>query len=313
MSANEDELEVSLDEMSRALDTNLPELDLAQADALDDLQLLRETRADGLQREHERLSLRLGEDHPRVAELAARLADNQEFVRGLALATARARVETPQVDEQTWVVYGFIRDQELQGVANVTVALYDGQGNWAQQLGYASTRADGSFSLRARNLARLTSPLFIHVLNQQGSHLFADDTPLTPEEGRGLYHEVVISDEQVGTPPGPSRNDPIPEADAWVVRGRVTGADGRGVGGLIVRLYDKDFFFHDRLGEAETDANGNYSLTYRTEDYRDFIERKPDLFVVVLDRQGKKLYTSKRQLRYEAGRVEIIDVTLGGK
>src|SRR5215207_7370198 len=125
MSTNAGDREVSLDELSRALDTHLPRLDLAQADALDDLQLLRETRADGLQREHERLSLKLGEDHPRVAELAARLADNKEFVRGLALATARARVETPPVDEQTWVVYGFIRDQELEGVANVTVALYD--------------------------------------------------------------------------------------------------------------------------------------------------------------------------------------------
>jgi hypothetical protein len=313
MSANKDAPDVLLDELSGAMDTGLPELDLAQAEALDDLQLLRETRADGLQREHERLSLKLGEDHPRVAELAARIADNQEFVRGLALVTARARVETPQVDKQTWVLYGFIRDEELQGVPNVTIALYDEQGNWAQQLGYASTRADGSFSLRARNLDRLNPPLFLHVLNQQASHLFADDTPLTPEAGSGLYHEVIIGDAPVGTPPAPSRNEPLPEADAWVVRGRVTDAGGRGVGGLIVRLYDKDFFFHDRLGEAETNADGNYSLVYRTEDFRDYIERKPDLFVVVLDRQGRKLYTSKGAVRHEAGRVEIIDVTLGGK
>jgi hypothetical protein len=313
VSTNKEDQDVSLDELSGALDANLPELDLAHADALDDLQLLRETRAEGLRREHERLSLKLGEEHPRVTELAARIVDNEEFVRGLALATARARVETPRADKEAWVLYGFIRDREAQGVANVTVALYDEQGNWAQQLGYASTRADGSFRLRARNLANLSPPLFVHVLDQQASHLFADDTPLAPEAGAALYHEVVIGDAQVGTPPGPGRNDPVSEADLWIVRGRVTDAEGKGVGNLVVRLYDKDFIFKDRLGEAETDGGGNYRVTYHTEDFRDFIERKPDLYVDVLDRQGRKLYTSKHEVRCEAGRVETIDVRLDRK
>ena len=80
--------------------------------------------------------------------------------------------------------------------------------------------------------------------------------------------------------------------------------------GLFVSVYDKDLFFDDRLGQSETDANGNYSLTYRTEDFRDLIERKPDLYLKVIDKKGKTLYTTKGQVWYEAGRIETIDVKI---
>ena len=94
------------------------------------------------------------------------------------------------------------------------------------------------------------------------------------------------------------------------MRGRVTDESGKGIGGLIVSLYDKDLFFDDRLGQAETDNQGNYNLTYQAEDFRDLIERKPDIYLKVLDQDDETLHTSKRKLRCEAGRVEIINIKL---
>ena len=320
---NPNAADASSDQISQALQDNLPEVDRMRATALDNLQLLRTARAEGLRSEHERLSIKLGADHPRVAELASLRADNEQFINGLAVENERARVEVPQTDAQAWVLHGFVRDQQLRGVANVTVALYDASGNWIQQLGYAGTSANGYFRLEARNLAGLKPPLFVHVLSNQASHLHTDNVPLTPEVGAVVYHEVVISGTQTGTPPGDSSSgagpgtppgssgkDPVAGSDTWIVRGRVTDKEGKGLSNLVVSVYDKDLIFDDELGQTETDDKGEYSLTYHTEDFRDLIEKKPDIYVKVLDQKGKTLYTSKKKLRYEAGRVEIVNVQI---
>ena len=308
---NQDAADVSSDQLSRALEGNLPELDRMRATALENLQLLRTARAEGLRSEQQRLSSKLGAEHPRVAELASVRADNQRFINGLVVENERARVEVPQADAQTWVLHGFVRDQQSRGVANVTVALYDASGNWIQQLGYAGTSANGYFRLAAHNLAGLKPPFFVHVLSSQAAHLHVDNVALTPESGRVVYHEIVISGTQAGTPPGESRNDPVAEPGAWIVRGRVTDKAGKGLSDLVVSVYDEDLFFDDRLGQVDTDKNGDYSLSYRVEDFRDLIEKKPDIYITVLDQKGKTLYTSKKKLRYEAGRVEIVNLVIG--
>lgn len=310
MNTSGEDQEISPDELSATLDDSLPQLDLMRAVGLEGLQLMRTARAEGLRSEQERLTTEKGADHRRVVELGVRLADNEEFISGLAVEKERAGVAAPEADEQTWVLHGFIRDQQLRGVSNVTVALYDETGNWAQRLGYAPTSPNGYFRLNARNLSNVKATLFVHVLNNQAAHLYADNFPLTPEAGSVLYHEVVIDTAQSATPPGESRNDPVVEPGAWIVRGRVSDNQGKGLSNLVVSLYDKDLFFDDRLGQTETNNNGDYSLTYRTEDFRDLIERKPDIYIKVLDAKGKTLYTSKKKLRYEAGRVEILNIEI---
>lgn len=101
-------------------------------------------------------------------------------------------------------------------------------------------------------------------------------------------------------------------ADTWVVRGRVTDESGKGLGleGLTVSVYDKDLIFHDRLGDPKTDASGNFVVTYHTEDFRDVVECKPDIYLKVLNQKGSMLYSSKKSVRYEAGRVEIFAIEI---
>ena len=304
--------QLTLEDVQREVDKNVGHADVQRGDKLERLQTVRNAKATGLRREHERLARKLGANHPRVLGLAVKMETNRLLLRDLTVETARARTETPVADEGTWVLHGYVRDQELKPVAHLTVALYDQRSRWVERLGFACTREDGYFRLDACDLDDTSAPVFIHVLNSQASHLYADTAPFTPTGGRVDSREIVLPENaQACTPPVLSRNDPIPEAGAWVIKGRVTDEQGRGMGGLVVRLYDKDLFFDDRLGEAETDANGYYSLTYHTEDFRDFIERKPDLYLTVLDQEGETLYTSKRRVRYESGRVEVIDVKLG--
>jgi len=301
----------SLNQIAPVLQNSLPELDILRAVTLDNLQFLRTARAAGLQSEQERLAARLGDDDPRVISLAARRAENELFISGLAAESERARVVAPEVNKDAWVLHGFIRDQQLRGVPNVTVALYDSSGNWIQQLGFAGTSANGYFRLEVRSLANLKPPLFVHVLSGQATLLHTDDEPLTPELATVLYHEVIVTGEKTAAPPVESRNDPVAQPDTWIVRGRVTDKAGKGLSKLIVSVYDKDLLFDDKLGQTETDSNGDYTLTYHTEDYRDIIERKPDIYVKVLDQKGKTLYSSKKKIKFNVGRVEIVNVTVG--
>jgi hypothetical protein len=301
----------SLNQVASVLQNSLPGLDILRAVTFDNLQFLRTARAAGLRSEQERLAARLGDDDPRVIGLVARRAENELFISGLAAESERARVVPPDANKDTWVLHGFIRDEQLRGVPNVTVALYDRSGNWIQQLGFAGTSANGYFRLDVRSLANLKPPLFVHVLSGQATLLHADDEPLTPELETVLFHEVIVTGEKTAAPPVESRNDPVAQPDTWIVRGRVTDKDGKGLSKLIVSVYDKDLLFDDKLGQTETDSNGDYILTYHTEDYRDIIERKPDIYVKVLDQKGNMLYSSKKKIKFNVGRVEIVNVELG--
>lgn len=98
--------------------------------------------------------------------------------------------------------------------------------------------------------------------------------------------------------------------DAWTARGRVVGETGKGRGGLVVSLYDKDLIFDDVLGTTVTDHEGNFRITYRTEAFGDLFEQKPDLYLKATDGTGKTLYTSEQSVRSQAGREEVFNITL---
>jgi hypothetical protein len=303
--------EIAFDDVSRELDRGIAGADKLRADQLEQLTVARQAKDTGLRREHARLTKKLGPDHPRVAAIAGRLNVNAGMKRDLTLESARARTEVPKLDETSWALLGFVRDKDLNGLPDLTVALYDGKGKWVEQLGYACTREDGHFRLEVRTLGQVAGPVFAHVLTAQSAHLYADPVALTPEGGKIDYREIILSKSGQPCPPpgGPSRG-PAAAPDAWIVRGRVTDRAGKGLSGLTVSVYDKDLLFDDRLGETETDAEGNYQVTYRTEDFRDLIEKKPDIYVKVMDQKGKTVYTSKTAVRYEAGRVEVVDVEI---
>src|SRR5215213_11585482 len=224
------EKEITLDDVMQEVDKGVAGADAQRGDKLERLQTVRRAKATGLQREHARLSAKLGANHPRVLGLVVKMEANRLLTRDLAVETVRARTETPEADEGTWVLHGYVRDQELKPVAHLTVALYDGKARWVERLGFACTREDGYFRLDANDFDDADAPVFIHVLNSQASHLYADTAPFTPAGGRVDTREIVLpTDAQACAPPVLSRNEPIPEAGAWIIKGRVTDEQGAGV------------------------------------------------------------------------------------
>jgi hypothetical protein len=67
----------------------------------------------------------------------------------------------------------------------------------------------------------------------------------------------------------------------------------------------------DFLGECRTDADGHFAIVFTQVAFRDAVESRPDLYLVVLDASGKReLASTRAEVRRNAGAEEryVIDV-----
>ena len=346
--------EPTADEVSQQVNDSIAAADQQRAEELDRLRIMSEAKAGSMEREAARLSTKLGSDHPRVLTLTGAIEANRGFARALVIEVQRARTEVPKADEKGWSLHGYVRDQNLKGVAGLTVAIYDEKAVWVERLGYACTNEGGYFRLAATDIRDLDRSVFVRVLNS-GTLVYADKSELKPELGRVDYREMMLSGEvKVCTPPiessapptkppdtpptkppdtpptkppdapptkppdaqptkppdVPPAGDPGASPDAWIVRGRVTDKSGKGLEGLTVSVFDKDLIFDERLGDTRTGARGDFNVAYIVKDFRDLIERKPDIYLKVMNEKGNTIYSSKDSVRYEAGAVEVFEIKI---
>jgi hypothetical protein len=76
----------------------------------------------------------------------------------------------------------------------------------------------------------------------------------------------------------------------FVVSGTVEETEtGRPLANLIVRAFDKDLLFDDRLGYTTTDADGRFVIRYGPEQFKDLFENAPDLYLRIFDRDGIRM------------------------
>jgi class 3 adenylate cyclase len=111
------------------------------------------------------------------------------------------------------------------------------------------------------------------------------------------------------TPAWPAA-DLAPERDGFRVVGVVREESGAPCAGLVVRAFDKDLVSDDYLGSATTDAEGRYAIYFSAEAFREAFDRAPDLYVRVYDGTGRELCSTEGAVRWNAGAVEKLDVTV---
>ena len=76
---------------------------------------------------------------------------------------------------------------------------------------------------------------------------------------------------------------------------------GRPLGGLIVRAFDRDLVFDDKVGYTTTDADGRFEIRFTREDFQDVGESQPDLYLRVYDRSGvREIHQTTDAIRWNA-------------
>jgi hypothetical protein len=90
------------------------------------------------------------------------------------------------------------------------------------------------------------------------------------------------------------------------VFGRIEEAEtARPLGQLVVRAFDRDPVFDDKLGFATTDAEGRFEIRFGSEDFRDLFESRPDLYLRVYDTSGTRLlHETTEAIRWNASESE---------
>jgi 5-hydroxyisourate hydrolase-like protein (transthyretin family) len=100
-------------------------------------------------------------------------------------------------------------------------------------------------------------------------------------------------------------------ANEWMVYGRVFDSAGKPAAGLTVRVFDQDRKFDDLLGETETDETGDFFTVYHARDFIEKGENAPELYIRVEDAAGNKLFSSRENVRPQAGQSEYFVIQLG--
>ena len=188
----------------------------ARADGLTFLQTLQTVKNRAQIKEHRRLRAKLGEQHPRVQRLAASIQFNAGLAADLTVQIDRSAIDPPPVTEKGWMVHGRVMGQKRQGLAGLTVGIFDAEGRWMRQAGHACTDKRGYFAIvHTPEKSPDTSDqremrYFLHVIGPDCQPLHKDPDPLELAIGRIEYREIFLDpDNPICRPPqeGPGGSD----------------------------------------------------------------------------------------------------------
>ncbi len=293
------------------------QMDILRREGLEDLKTFHLVKRKALEKERTRLTEKFGPDHQRVKDFEAKIQYNRDMMKDLDVVITEANIEVGAVDADTWKIHGRVFDSNRKGISDLTLGLYNEKGKWLKSMGFGCTDSRGYFfidySPKAEKMkpAASTEKLFLYVLNKDRQVLYKDSDSLFVTPGKIDYRAICLADEsQVCTPPEPDKQEPAPPPATWVVKGRVVDKEGKGMAGLTVSLFDKDLLFDDYLGTRKTNDNGDFDFIYRREGFKDLFEKIPGIYLKVLDKDGKMLYTSKKPVKATPGEVKVFNIQI---
>ena len=308
------------------IDDSTDKIDEQRLSGLEEEQNTQLIKDEVLQREKKRLEAKHGNAHPEVQLAESRITYNKQLFTGLENEIEKAKIKTDPLPDNNWRVNGRVFDKNKKPIKGVTVFLSDQNKRWIELLGNSCTTELGYYSLYADEkvidkIGR-EQPLYLAVSDNNKKTLYFAAAPVFIAKGLIDHKDIFINEENC-TPPPVSNNQevpppPIPDTheitpNAWRVKGKVTDENNKALQRLTVSLYDEDLFFADVLGTTLTNENGDFEMIYKTDAFKLLFEKRPELSIKVLDRSGKKLYTSENKVRPEAGRVEEFIIKISFK
>ncbi|MBA2713586.1 MAG: hypothetical protein H0U55_08550 [Rubrobacteraceae bacterium] len=153
---------------------------------------------------------------------------------------------------------------------------------------------------RAARLSDAEARLKEHLGEDHPRVMALRQTSLAAEDLRRSLRATAVRDSRI------PRLEPL----QWMVFGRVLDPARRPATGMIVRVFDRDRKYDDLLGVTRTDEYGDFFVVYHERDFAETHENLPELYVMVEDEEGSTLYSSRDELRFEAGRAEYFEIVL---
>jgi hypothetical protein len=213
MASETSETKIPMAEIVRILEESIPEADTQRADQLDSLMQLRVAKAAQWERERTRFAALADKGDPFLVALDERLQANTGLVQDLRALAERARTKVPDVDPDTWVLHGRVRDRKLHPVPKVFVGVSETKGKFTSQFPLVPTEGAGYFLMhipvpKEQQGGKAIPPVFLFVVDEpKVKNLLQDSEPLTPRAGRTDYRELVLQK------PGESELPPAPRTE----------------------------------------------------------------------------------------------------
>jgi hypothetical protein len=92
------------------------------------------------------------------------------------------------------------------------------------------------------------------------------------------------------------------DRESFTAIGTIEEAEtGRPLPNLVVRAYDRDMVFDDRVGLATSDEDGRFQIRFHRRNFGDVWESQPDLYLCNFDPPGtRELYHTRDSIRWNA-------------
>jgi hypothetical protein len=96
------------------------------------------------------------------------------------------------------------------------------------------------------------------------------------------------------------------DRDVFRVSGTIEEEEtGRPLANLVVRAFDRDLIFDDKVGFVTTDDDGRFEIRFERKDFRDITESSPDLYLRIYDPLGtREIHQTRDAIRWNAARNE---------
>ncbi len=304
--------QIETNDIENVLTKSFSDFDDHRVEGLTNLSVFQESKVAADERNLTRLQRKYGDAHPLVRETQAKIESNKLFAAEIKEEVVRTQTPVPGGNADAWTVHGYVFDEDQKPVNNAPVMIFDENGEPVSRNEKATTDKKGYFRLLARNVKNLPEKVRVGVSSE-----FIGEEIFTPELGEVDYIEIFVRGKIDETPPceptETPKGEPIPTGQNfsdWLVIGKISDANGKGIPKLKVRVFDRDLMLDDALGETETNAEGVYRLKFTKEQFSDFSEEYPELYLIVEDADGNKLFDGKREMRTRAGRIELVEVQL---
>ena len=155
----------------------------------------------------------------------------------------------------------------------------------------------------AAAIQREREPSSFGKMTAQAVLTYQQERKLQPTGKVDEQTAALLTAEIEAEPPPPLAEKP------FVVQGTVRFADGRPVVGVLVRASDKDLRREELLGEATTDRDGRYAITYTAQQFRRAEKDHADLRVGAYTQAGREMASSP--VRFNAAADETVDLVAG--